>query len=183
MQIIKNLIEPGHNCKIPLRLFSDKGSKMSYSYDPEMFERGESSFVLSQRFRLFCYRFFGTVKLASNLSIRTALSQFLPVPLAYTVLFSNLFFMVCICILIIHESWVKGKHGKYENHEQMDPNAIRAKVVKTIGYVGVLFIVTFTSTLGTIILIKNKELTPIDAYAYFTFVFLSLLAFIKYSIE
>ena len=103
---------------------------MTISYDPAIFERSRSSFILSQTFKNNCHKFYGTFKLAIQMLPMHFLLGSLPSPLAFILLLIYLTVLAVLFFLIAKSSFGERKSSKYEDLGFSDAIKYRQKVIQ-----------------------------------------------------
>ena len=149
---------------------------MASSYDAELFERSQRSFVLSQRVKHILGKLSGPLRLAIQMLSTNGLLRILPRPLAFGLLFCYIFFIVLLFFLIVSNLRDKRKH--YEDHCLYDAMNYRKRIVSNIGNAGVIFILFYVSAVSGLIAVWRENLNEEKGllFAIMTFLLLHLLA-------
>ena len=143
------------------------------SYDPTIFERSDTNFILSQRFKQHFHKFYGTLKVALQMvSTNVVLGRF-PRPLVYAIMF---IYLVVGLILARHvvTQLRSEKAPEFEDFDLIDINNPRHKVLSRLDR-GEFMFVSFVVFLFVIILVTIVEKMGIRLLIFYCTVLISYI--------
>ena len=139
---------------------------MSFSqYDTTIFERAGNEFILSQRFRHFCYKFIGTFRLTGEMISINVLLQVLPRPLAYIFFFVN-YLVVAVLFFLVVKQLREPRSQQCEDLDLTDIMDSEKKLVNRIdhSYIFLIVLVIFSFVFLFAIWNENLEKDFLNVY-------------------
>ena len=137
---------------------------MSSLYDGDVFERGQWSLTLSQRFRDVCHTFRGTFKLAIQSIFTNCLQRALPDYLYRAIAFNFLFFSI-ILYAILFEELIARRKGRH--HADRDLFDVIRRLAEHIGWVYAVFLFFMVCMLGELLYIGKLLNFPLTVNFYY----------------
>ena len=105
---------------------------MSSPFDSTVFERSGSNFVLSQRFKHICSRFFSSFKITFQMLFTNSILRYFPLPVRYFILIFYFFLATALCSLLVNQLRSQRKQ-EYKDFGILDPINAKQEVGKRLG--------------------------------------------------
>ena len=105
---------------------------MSSLFDPTVFERSGSNYVISQRFKHIYNSFSNAFKITLQMFSTNAILQYLPLPVRYFILIFYFFLATALCFLLVNQLRSQRKQ-EYKDFSLLDPINAKHEVGKRLG--------------------------------------------------
>ena len=111
------------------------------SYDPTIFERSDTDFILSQRFKQHFHKFYGTLKVAVQMVSTNAVLNYFPRPLLYVIMFIYLSFGGILASHLFNQLCSKKKVSNIEDFDLIDVSKPRHIILSRLDRNDLIFMI------------------------------------------